>query len=341
MAGRRAAGILVAALLAGAVPRGAHAQPADPAVAARQARQSLATAQQCMLRGSYFAARKRSDEARAQFEAAVAAYQRAIEAGGDPNLYVDLAAAEDRLGKPIDAVKHLRLVVAAAGARPDVVGVAQARLDELLGKLGLVTLTIVPAGASITLAGSELGTAPLREPLVLAPGTYTLSFQAEGFQPHDEQITVEPGRAEHAIALEPVNIVVAPVPPAPPPEPAARPAPPAGLPLYLGAGVTGAAAITAVVFGVLAIGQHATFTAAATSPAARDQARSRGERFALVADASLGAAVIAAGVTATWYFYWHRSTRPDDQRQATRKAKLDVVPWVQSRSGGAALAGWF
>jgi hypothetical protein len=46
-----------------------------------------------------------------------------------------------------------------------------------------VTLAVSPEGALISLAGTELGKAPLAEPLILMPGTYTLSFQADGFQP--------------------------------------------------------------------------------------------------------------------------------------------------------------
>ncbi|HEY0481565.1 MAG TPA: hypothetical protein VGD37_28810, partial [Kofleriaceae bacterium] len=162
-------------------PASALAPVAAPAKDARLARKWLAAAQQLMQKGSYFAARNRPDDARPQFENAVTAYQKAIEAGDDPNLYLELANAEDRLGKLVDAVRHLRHLTGAtgaagaAGARPEVVRKARARLDELLTKVGLVTLTIAPPGASITLGGAELGTAPLTEPLVLIPGTYTLS----------------------------------------------------------------------------------------------------------------------------------------------------------------------
>jgi hypothetical protein len=326
-----------------------------------------------MQRGSYLAAKKRTDDARTQFENAVAAYRKALDASDDPNLFLDLANAEDKLGKPCDAVKHLRRLVgrngpngatsatgatAATGAaalngatsatdatgaiapRPDVLKKAAARLDELSARVGVVTLVVKPAGASITLGGAELGTAPLPEPLVLLPGTYTLSFQAGGFQPREAALVVEGGtEAERVVELEAVKLIIAPVPPlAPAGSDAAPPldAPGQGkLPLYVGAGITGAAAANAVIFGVLALRQHATFAGASTSPAAREDARSNGQRFALISDVSLGAAVVAAGFTAYWYVARYRPSR------ARTEAKLDVVPWVQPQSGGAAIAGWF
>ncbi|HEX7836910.1 MAG TPA: PEGA domain-containing protein [Kofleriaceae bacterium] len=283
-----------------------------------------------MQKGSYFAARNRPDDARPQFEDAVAAYQRAIEASGDPNVYLDLANAEDRLGKLDDAVKHLRHVAAeGSGARPDVIKKARARLQELLARVGVVTLVITPPGASITLGGAEVGTAPLAESLVLMPGTYTLSFQAEGFQPKEAEITVAPGsEVERAIELDPVRVLALPVAPGPAPDEGGRP--PSRLPLYVGAGVAAAAALDAAIFGVLAIAEHATFTGRATSGPDREVARTRGKRFALVADASFAVTAVAASFTAYWYFYKYKP-----------HAKLDVVPWVQPRSGGAAIAGWF
>jgi len=310
------------------------------------ARRWLATAQQLMRRGSSYASNHRPDDARAQFESAAAAYRKAIEAGDDIGLYVELANAEDRLGKIDEAVRHLRLVVRAAGVRSDVVKRATARLEALSSKIGIVTLSVAPAGTSITLGGSEIGASPLPDALVLLPGTYALVFQADGFLPLETEIKVEAGTAiERAIELAPVKPIAAPVAPPPLPTPSVREPPPAPsrLPLYLGVGATGAAVAGASVFGILALAQHRTFTAAATSNADREDARTRGERYALIADVSLATALVAGSVTAYWYFYRYKRSpsRPSAERPASVAAKLGVVPWVQSRSGGVTFAGRF
>lgn len=314
----------------------------------KAAKKWLAAAQQLAQKGSYLAAKNRPEEAKAQLENAITAYQKALEAGDDPNVYLELASVEDKLGKLDDAVKHLRRVVAATtGVRPEVLRKATGKLDELSAKVGLVTLTIMPAGSSITLGGVELGTSPLPEPLVLMPGTYTLSFQAEGFQPREAEIKIEPGsEAERTIALEPVKVIVEPVKPPviePAPQPVARPREPSRRPLYIGAGVTGAGVLGVGLFGILAISQHATFTGSSTSRLDRANARTSGQRFALIADLSLGTAVVAAGFTAYWYFYkYKRFPKNSEERHPPQvETKLDVVPWVQSQSGGVTLAGWF
>lgn len=344
MAGRLA-GVSVAALVVCAVPHAAIAQAWDPSEidglptpGAGQARKWLATAQLLVQKGAYLAARGRPADARSQFVGAVAAYLRAIEIGGDANLYFDLAIAEERIGKLVDAVVHLRRAIAGEATRREVIARATARLDALLRKVGVVTLSVAPDGASIVLLGTELGPAPLRDPLVLLPGTYRLALQAAGFQPRDLELTVESGAASHRVELDPVPLVVHPLPSTM--VDTAAP-PPSQLPLYVGAGATAVAATGAVIFGALAIGQHGTFTAAATPAVERADARDNGKRFALIADLSLGAAAIAAAATATWYLYSYRPRRPADRPPAPVEAKVDVVPWVQSRSGGAALAGSF
>jgi hypothetical protein len=218
---------------------------------------------------------------------------------------------------------------------------------------------VAPPGTSITLGGSELGQSPLAEPLVLLPGTYTLAFQADGFEPKEAELRVEAGsESERAIELEPVKVVVEPVqPPAPVEVPRVEPPPPppSRLPLYAGAGLTLAAAAGASTLGALAIRQHAAFTRRTTAPVDRDDARANGRLLAQLTDAAIVTAVAAAGFTAYWYFYRykrrldnsaaHRAGSPTAGRSArhavSRQAKLDVVPWVQPQLGGMTLAGRF
>jgi hypothetical protein len=331
--------VAIAAVLATAlaVPRAASAEPRDP----RAAKRWLAVGQTLMQRGAYLAARNRADEAKQQFENAATAYHKAIEAGDDVNVYAELAAAEEKLGKLDAAVRHLRVVVRAqAGARPDVEKRAQGRLDELLARVGLVTLTVAPPGTSITLGGSEVGQSPLAEPLVLLPGTYTLVFQAEGFEPKEAELRVDAGtESERAIELDPVKVAVEPVrPPPPEPAPPVDPPPPrpSRLPLYVGAGLTVAAVAGAGTLGALALREHATFTRRTTDPVDRDDARANGRLLAQLTDVAIGTAIAAAGFTAYWYFYRYKR-RLDNSRQT----KLAMVPWVQPQLGGMTVAGRF
>src|SRR5439155_10621650 len=156
----------------------------------------------------YFVRAKRDGDAKAQYENAVTAYEKAIEAGDDNSLYFAMALVEDKLGATASAYKHLKTAIdPKSGVKPDVIKKAQAKLDELSAKVGTLMLAITPDGTQVMLAGKTLAESPLSEPLVLDPGTYTLSFVAVGYQPKDAEIKIEPGsESERKIVLEPVKV---------------------------------------------------------------------------------------------------------------------------------------
>jgi len=324
-------------------------EPAPVVKDPKVARKWLFAAQQLVQKGDYFTNRKRDDDAKAQYANAVLAYTKAIEAGDDVNVYYELAAVELKLGSIIDAAKHLKQVVAATGAKPAVVKQAKTKLDDVNTKIGYLTLTITPEGSKITLDGKELGTAPLKEPLVLMPGTYQLALEAAGFDPKQVELKIEAGsEAERKLDLDAKKVEVQqldhtdePAPPPPPP-----PAEPARWPLYAGAAFTAGFVGTSVVTGVIALSKHNTFTAGDTSNADRDSARSSGKTAAHITDLCIGGAVLAAGFTAYYYFFQLRSEHDDKPRAATKTAsKLHVLPWVQPEpsnpGAGATVLGRF
>lgn len=325
-----------------------EAPPADdaapepaPAKDPKQAKKWRDTGATLVGKGDALARRNKPDEAKTQYENALTAFQRAIEFGADANVTYELALVHDKLGKHDEAYKILRTVgKAGAGLRPDILKKATAKLDDLATKIGLVMLAIKPDGATIAIGGNEVGRSPLAEPLVLAPGTYTIALSADGFQPKQTEIKVEAGsESERTIELEAVEIVVQ--PPAPPEE---KPAPPpparaSKTPLFVGGGAAVALFGVATVTGLMARSEHDTFTGATSTEDERADAQARGKKLALVTDLCLVGGVAAAGFTAYWYFAKYRTAQ---QKPETRdEAKLDVVPWVKLDAGGFAVAGSF
>jgi hypothetical protein len=233
-----------------------------------------------------------------------------------------------------------------SGAKPDVVKKAQGKLDPLLAKVGVMTLVIAPDDTTITLDDKEVGKSPLKEPLILAPGTYKLSLSAAGYQTKsDIELKVEAGsESERKLELEPNQVVQ--TQPTKPDEPVAPPpaaGPPDKLPLYVGAGATGALFLGTVITGLLAVHQHSIFTAAGTSTDDRLDAKDNGRKLAVTSDIMLGGTLIAAGVTAYWYVYKYKKAqeKPRDDGHSPNAPKLDFVPWVQPAGGGLAALGTF
>ena len=278
--------------------------------------------------------------AKTQYDNAITAYGKAIEASDDVSLNYYLAIAEDKAGNTVDALKHLKLVLSAqAGVKPDIMKKAQAKQDEMSMKVGLVTLSIEPEGTQVSIGGQVIGEAPLKEPLVLMPGTVTVTLTAVGYQPKDVELKPEAGsESERKIALDPVPVVIKQVvKEEPEPEPV-KAQPPSKMPLYIGAGVTGALVVTATITGIMAVGQHGTFTDPMSNASERVDAQSSGRTLAHVTDICIAGGVVAAGFTAYWYL---KKYKPASAAFSERQAKLDVVPWVQPEAGGLVAVGSF
>ena len=300
----------------------------------RAAKKAHQTGLQAIAKGDAFTRRNNLSEARAQYEIAEQSFRKAIELGGDATVQHDLGTALAKLGKFADAVKELRVVLKAQGARADLVKKATAKIDELSAEVGTLMLVIKPEGTSISLGGVEVGKAPLAESIVLMPGTYTIAFAADGHQPREIEVKVEAGsESERTIELEQITIVVDPVKPKEPDEVTAplEPAPPSKRMLYIGGGVSLGLVAIGTITGIVAVGRHGTFTDADATPAEREDARSSGKSLALVTDLCLVGAVIAGGYTAYHYIYKYK---PAVRKHA--ETKVGLVPWVQPASGGSA-----
>ncbi|NVB77830.1 MAG: PEGA domain-containing protein [Kofleriaceae bacterium] len=335
-------------------------EPTEPAPVVKDpkvAKTWLKAAAQLVKKGDQLAKKNDAAGAKTQYDNAITAYQKAIEASEEaaavPITY-ELALAEDKAGSTVDALAHLKVVAAAQGQKPDLMKKAQAKLDELSMKVGIVTLSIEPAGTQISIDGNAVGEAPLATPLTLMPGTHTVSMTAVGYQPKDVELKVEAGsESERKIALEAVPIVTKPPVLEPEPEKPKAEAP-SMMPVYIGGGATAAFAIGAAVTGILAVGKHNTFTSPDSTSPERKDAQVQGKNLALVSDICLGGAVVAGAFTAYWYlFKWkpaHRAYEDRDKPAAAPVApdvdaalvpKINVVPWVQPDAGGLVVAGSF
>jgi hypothetical protein len=293
-------------------------------------------------KGDYLTRKGKTDDATQQYNLAVTAYQHAVEASDDVTMNYYLAVAEDKAGLATDAMKHVKLALAAEGIKPYLQKKAQTLLDELSMKIGIVKLNIKPDGTQVMIEGKEIGVSPLTESLVLMPGTHMVSLSAVGFQPKELELKVEAGsESERTIELDPVPVVVqAPTVEEPETPFVEPPKGPSKLPLYIGGGATIGLAVAATVTGIMAVGKHGTYTDPASTPSERADAQSSGKTLAHVTDICIIGAVGAAAFTAYWYQFKYRpQARAATEHEA--QAKVDVVPWVQPQAGGLTVAGSF
>jgi hypothetical protein len=153
-----------------------------------------------------------------KFKAAYAAYS-------SPKIWFNIGQANRDLGRPVEALEAFqKFLNGVPDASPEDRADAQASLSELQRKLGQLTIVCETAGASLSLDGKALGTAPLAAPVWATPGTHQVTAIQQGAVPAVESVEIS-AEANTTVVLKiaAVGIPVVPPPPlvevvAPPPD---------------------------------------------------------------------------------------------------------------------------
>ncbi|MBP8811192.1 MAG: PEGA domain-containing protein [Kofleriaceae bacterium] len=330
----------------------ADAPPAmSEAEAKAAARKLLDGGDGFLKKGDQLTRRKKIDDAAAQYERALAAYQKAYELVPNPQILFPIAVAEEKLGRWADAARDFRrFLVQVAEPDPALKADAERRLEAAKIHVGVLTLVVEPEGTAVTLDGAPLGVTPLADPLFLPAGEYTLGFTSDGYEPMEHKIAIEAGsESERSFELKSIRIIVD-IPTPPPPKPV-EPLPPAPskLPLYIGGALAVGFLGGATAAGILAIGRHGDFESTSGTAQEREDARVSGKRLALITDGLLAGGIVATGVVTFYYLKVYRPkarARSERQRQQAdavdefaARPKVMIAPWVQGSGAGLVVAG--
>lgn len=330
-------------------PPPGDAAPAEPDPAMKAAAKKLLDGGDAFLKkGDKYAKRKKTADAVAEYERALAAYQKAFELVGNPKIYFPIATAEEKLERWVAAATHYRKFLGSVSdVDPRLRADAEKRLEHAKLNLGVLGLTITPEGAQVSIDGNVVGTTPLTEPLFLAPGEYALSVTADGYKPLEQKLNIEAGsESERALELESAAVIIdTPIKPPPPPEPPPPPPAPSKLMLYASGGLTLAFIAGATTTGILAIGKHGTFKDDPDSSSG-ESARKSGKNLALLTDGFVVGTVIAGSLAAYYYVkiykpkqreYRHKLESQRNGAMVGSGPKVLVTPWVQADGGGLVL----
>ena len=102
-----------------------------------------------------------------------------------PGIAQNLADCEMNLGKFRDAAEHFRYVVkdSSPDAKPDDKKRAQAKLDDVLKRIAVLTVIVPIDDAVVVLDGAPLGKSPFHEGVYVDPGAHTLDATHDGYEP--------------------------------------------------------------------------------------------------------------------------------------------------------------
>ena len=147
------------------------------------------------------------------FDAAVVEFERAYELSPHPTVLYNLGQAFVGLGDPVAAVDTLTRYLAEAGDSVPAARRAAVReeIEKQRARIGSLTLDVVPAGATASLDGRDVGQTPLTVPLRVGIGRHRLRISKSGFVPDEQVVSVSSGREVHVqVALTPLTASTAP-----------------------------------------------------------------------------------------------------------------------------------
>lgn len=154
------------------------------------------------------------------YEAARVAYQQSLVLAPRASTYMNLGAAELKLGDPVAALKHLRIAMAAPDLTADKKPVAERHFGDAYGATGHIAVLTSP-GATVTVDGHEVeGRAPFAEQIDVTAGRHTLEAHL-GERSSKFEVEAKPGQ----VSSIDLAIATAPSPPPATPEPSPAVAP--------------------------------------------------------------------------------------------------------------------
>lgn len=157
------------------------------------------------------------------WEGARLSFRQSIAAAPSQNALFNLALAEEKCARPLEALSHFKQYMEWHSLNPSERAQAQRHIADLSAKTGHLDIQ-APAGTVFGLdAAKDMGTTPLPEPLDVVPGRHTVVVKV-GQQTKSVDVDAAAGQVTHVAfkADEPAPIV-----PPPPPAPVVAPPPPA------------------------------------------------------------------------------------------------------------------
>lgn len=270
-----------------------------------------------------------------QFAQAEASFRAAYEAVPNPVVLRAIAAAQERQGNVAQAAQTLQQYLRDSPNASDRAEVER-HLTELTGRPATLAITSTPPGAQILLDGQPTGQTTPAE-ISMEAGDHAVELRLDGYQPFQQTVTAQ---ASARLRMEvPLTAGAADALGANGGDGQAAAGGGGGgsdaptVEVWVTAGIAAAALISGTVFGFLALSEQSNFDMAPSNEIA-----DRGELFALIADISFGAAILAAGTAIVLYIVERSSGGSGAQTSMIEQdgLALDVAPWAARNSGGVA-----
>jgi hypothetical protein len=129
---------------------------------------------------------------REEYERAYVVFTEAQAIYPRPSLLRNLALCELHTNRPLDALQHLRVFIAASGTTPDMRAMAEKNLADAYARTGHLSIS-APEGAHLKVDGKDVGTAPLKDAVDVEVGPHGVDMVGGGTTLH-EGVTAGAGK---------------------------------------------------------------------------------------------------------------------------------------------------
>jgi hypothetical protein len=229
------------------------------------------------------------------WEKAIVELRASYELNPNPIALYNTAICYDELTRYAEAVTTYTLFVEQAGEKyKEILAEVQARIKELSAFLGTLKLTVDPPGAEVRIDGSAAGVAPLA-PITIETGEHELSVILDGYKDIETKVVIVSGQTKELslTMARPAPVTV--VQPQVPEKKNRKTLHPAIF--WSMVGLAGAAAVSAVVTGSLAVKKDRGVEEYFEDETGWASLRDEGKKLALSTDIMIGVAA-AAGASA-------------------------------------------
>jgi hypothetical protein len=283
-----------------------------------------------------------------RYEQAITTYRASYDIVASPNSRLQIARALEALGRLDEAYAELAAAVADAkkAAAADskyepTLKAAVAELQALESKVGHVQVTLGGdlADAKVTIGSRELGPEELSGPVVVSPGSVTVSAALPDGRTATREVSVDAGATVPVeLQLEPPKATVAPAPseaptPAHPPPPASETGHSSLRPFaYIAGGVGVAGLATFAVFGLMNKSRFDDLDSSCNGGHCSPDRQSdidAGRRYQSIANVGLVVGVVGVGAGAT-LFVLSSGAKKSEQ---TGRVQVRVAPTFATVSG--------
>ncbi len=288
-----------------------------------------------------------------QYEAALREFQAAYRADPHPVSLRSQAACLVQMGREREAVELYQRYLEAMPNASDRAQV-ESYIQEARSQGGRVYIVTNPQGATATLDGRPLpGQTPLN--VEVSAGSHTLQLQAQGYRPETRTFQLSYGESQTiqvnlspAAGQQPATTPSTPTPGGYPPQQTQDQGLRFSVPVWVMIGVTGAALITGIVTGSLALVDNGEYddmrqNVGQYQESEFDDLGDSGETKALIADISFGIAA-AAAITGIILFIVDNTRNRSSNAQSGysfNTRRLNITPTVTDNGGGISAFGSF